>query len=37
MSTEEAAAPRAASNAITFSPRARRVIRFVARLVNPRC
>lgn len=35
MSTEQLPATRAASNAISFSPRARRVIRFVARLVNP--
>jgi deazaflavin-dependent oxidoreductase (nitroreductase family) len=35
MSTEQLPAPRAASNAISFSPRVRRVIRFVARLVNP--
>ena len=35
MSTEQLSAPRAASNAITLSPRARRVIRFVARFANP--
>lgn len=35
MSTEQMAAPHTAKNAITFSPRARRLIRFVARLVNP--
>jgi deazaflavin-dependent oxidoreductase (nitroreductase family) len=35
MSTKQTAGPHAASNTITFSPRARRVIRFVARIVNP--
>jgi deazaflavin-dependent oxidoreductase (nitroreductase family) len=35
MSTEQLPAPRAASNAITISPRTRRLIRLVARLVNP--
>src|SRR5919201_670696 len=35
MSTEPMAAPGAASNSITLSPRARRVIRVLARLVNP--
>jgi deazaflavin-dependent oxidoreductase (nitroreductase family) len=35
MSTEQLAARGAASNAVSFSPRARRVIRLVARVVNP--
>jgi deazaflavin-dependent oxidoreductase (nitroreductase family) len=35
MSTKQTAAPRAASNTITLSPRARHLIRVVARLVNP--
>src|SRR5919201_1658949 len=35
MSTEPMAAPGAASNSITLSPRARRLIRVAARSVNP--
>jgi deazaflavin-dependent oxidoreductase (nitroreductase family) len=35
MSTEQLPAPRAASNTITISPRTRRLIRLLARLLNP--